>query len=135
MSPTRRDFVRTTGIVGSGLALGANTACTGEHIGDSGKGESPKVPLRILILGGTGFIGPHMVSYAVERGHSVSIFTRGQREIDLPESVERLQGDRNDDHDALEGRVWDVVLDNNAQDYRWVQKSTELLAGAAQQYV
>ena len=135
MSPTRRDFVRTTGVVGTGLALGANTACTGEHIGDSGQGESPRLPLRILILGGTGFIGPHMVSYAVERGHSVSIFTRGQREIDLPESVERLQGDRNDDHDALEGRVWDVVLDNNAQDYRWVQKSTELLAGAAQQYV
>ena len=135
MSPTRRDFVRTTGVVGTGLALGANSACTGEQIGDSDKGESPTAPLRILILGGTGFIGPHMVSYAVERGHRVSIFTRGQREIDLPESVERLQGDRNDDHDALEGRVWDVVLDNNAQDYRWVQKSTELLAGVAQQYV
>ena len=76
-----------------------------------------------------------MVRYAVERGHQVSIFTRGRRQTDLPEGVEQLVGDRNDDHTALEGRTWDVVLDNNAQDYRWVQKSTELLAEATSQYV
>jgi 2'-hydroxyisoflavone reductase len=76
-----------------------------------------------------------MVRYAVERGHEVSIFTRGRRQVDLPAGVERLVGDRNDDHTALEGRTWDVVLDNNAQDYRWVQKSTALLADAAEQYV
>jgi 2'-hydroxyisoflavone reductase len=92
-------------------------------------------PKRILILGGTGFIGPHTVQYAVERGHQVSIFTRGRREAGLPEGVEQLVGDRNDDHSALEGRTWDVVLDNNAQDYRWVQKSTALLADATQHYV
>ena len=53
---------------------------------------------RLLILGGTGFIGPHMVRYAVERGHKVTIFTRGNSKVDLPNDVERLIGDRNDDH-------------------------------------
>ena len=76
-----------------------------------------------------------MVRYAVERGHEVSIFTRGRSDAELPEGVEHLIGDRNDDHTALEGRTWDAVLDNNAQDYRWVQKSTELLKDAAEQYI
>jgi 2'-hydroxyisoflavone reductase len=75
-----------------------------------------------------------MVRYAVERGHEVSIFTRGRAEADIPD-VEHLIGDRNDDLSALEGRSWDVVLDNNARDYRWVQRSTELLRDAAGHYV
>ena len=136
MSPTRRDFVRTAGVVGAGLALGAGGSCTGAAEGpdDAAMGSAP-APKRLLILGGTGFIGPHMVQYAVDRGHQVSIFTRGRRTVDLPEGVEQLVGDRNDDHSALEGRTWDVILDNNAQDYRWVQQSTALLADAAEQYV
>lgn len=89
---------------------------------------------RLLILGGTGFIGPHMVRHAVERGHDVTIFTRGRTQADIPD-VEHLTGDRNDDLGALRGRTWDVVLDNNARDYRWVQLSTELLKDSAQQYV
>jgi 2'-hydroxyisoflavone reductase len=96
--------------------------------------EGTPAPKRILILGGTGFIGPHMVRYAVGRGHEVSIFTRGRTEVDLPD-VEHLIGDRNDDLSALAGRTWDVVLDNNARDYRWVQLSTELLKDAAEHYV
>lgn len=135
MSPTRRDFIRTTGVVGAGLTLGGTVACAGPESDSAGSDEAPPESLRILMLGGTGFIGPHMVRYAVERGHQVSIFTRGRRQTDLPEGVEQLVGDRNDDHTALEGRTWDVVLDNNAQDYRWVQKSTELLAEATSQYV
>jgi 2'-hydroxyisoflavone reductase len=138
VSPTRREFIRTTGVVGAGLALGAATGCADADSSGSSEGTNDAAPgaaKRILILGGTGFIGPHMVRYAVERGHHVSIFTRGRRDGDLPASVERLVGDRNDDHSALEGRTWDVILDNNAQDYRWVQKSTALLASTAEQYV
>ena len=135
MSPTRRDFIRTTSVVGGGLALGASAACGDGQTDGGSKIDAPKKSLSVLILGGTGFIGPHMVRYAIDRGHKVTIFTRGRRELDLPESVERLVGDRNDDHAALEGRKWDVILDNNAQDYRWVQRSTELLADAARQYV
>jgi nucleoside-diphosphate-sugar epimerase len=139
MKTTRRDFIRTTGVVGAGLVLGAGASCTGES-GARASGEGTQAgttpsPKRILMLGGTGFIGPHMVRYAVDRGHEVTIFTRGRSQVDLPEGVEHLIGDRNDDHTALEGRTWDVVLDNNAQDYRWVLTSTALLADAADHYV
>lgn len=132
MTPTRRDFIRTAGVVGAGLALGGS-ACAPADEGEAV--SSTPTPKRILILGGTGFIGPHMVRYAVERGHQVSTFTRGRSDADLPEGVEQLIGDRNNDHSALEGRSWDVILDNNTQDYRWVQTSTDLLAGAADHYV
>lgn len=137
MTTTRRDFIRTTGVLGAGFALGAGSACgrDSEEAAGGGSGSGAPEPKRLLILGGTGFIGPHMVRYAVERGHEVSIFTRGRSEADLPESVEHLIGDRNDDHAALGGRTWDVVLDNNTQDYRWVQTSTELLADATDHYV
>jgi nucleoside-diphosphate-sugar epimerase len=139
MSRTRRDFIKTTGVVSAGIVLGAGTSCTGESgASESGAeaaaGSAPD-PKRILMLGGTGFIGPNMVRYAVERGHEVTIFTRGRSEVDLPEGVEHLIGDRNDDHTALAGRTWDVVLDNNAQDYRWVQTSAALLADAVDHYV
>jgi 2'-hydroxyisoflavone reductase len=132
MTPTRRDFLKAAGVVGVGLAAGGAHACAP---GDGAESSDAPDPKRLLILGGTGFIGPHMVRYAVERGHEVSIFTRGRRASELPDGVEHLIGDRNDDHAALEGRTWDVVLDNNAQDYRWVRRSTELLKDVAGQYV
>ena len=75
-----------------------------------------------------------MVRYAVERGHEVTIFTRGRSQADIPD-VEQLTGDRTDDLTALEGRSWDVVLDNNARDYRWVELSTELLKDSAEHYL
>ncbi|MEX2527272.1 MAG: NAD-dependent epimerase/dehydratase family protein [Gemmatimonadota bacterium] len=130
MSPTRREFIWTTGMIGAGLAVGGLGACS------QGDSPAPSTSKRILIFGGTGLIGPNMVEYAVGRGHQVSIFTRGRAEDTLPESVERLVGDRNDDHAALEGRSWDVVMDNNtSRDYRWVQRSTELLRDATDHYI
>ena len=129
MTSTRRDFLKTAGLVGAGLALGSAAACSSDAVDGSSN------PKRILILGGTGFIGPHTVRYALERGHEVSIFTRGRSGTELPPGVEHLIGDRNDDHTALENRTWDVVLDNNAQDYRWVQKSTEVLQGSVEHYL
>ena len=118
MSRSRREFLQLSGLLAAGFALPARA----------------QTPLKILILGGTGFVGPHMVRYAVSRGHEVSIFTRGNRQLDVP-GVEHLVGDRNDDHSALSGRSWDVVLDNNSRDYRWVQSSTELLKNAAEHYI
>lgn len=130
MSPTRREFIKTTGVIGAGLALGGLSACAQT---DSTPASTSK---RILIFGGTGLIGPNMVEYAVQRGHQVSIFSRGLAEDNLPASVERLIGDRNDDYSALEGRSWDVVIDNNtSRDYRWVQQSTELLRDATDHYL
>ena len=130
MTPTRRDFLKTAGAVGAGLAIGGTAACAPASEGEGSAAAGVPSPKRLLILGGTGFIGPQMVRYAVERGHEVTIFTRGRAEAEIPD-VEHLIGDRNDDHTALEGRTWDVVLDNNAQDYRWVQTSTELLRDAS----
>ncbi|MGI9628937.1 MAG: NAD-dependent epimerase/dehydratase family protein, partial [Longimicrobiales bacterium] len=75
MSPTRRDFVKTTSLVSAGLALGGAAGCSGAQESAEGVENGPS-PKKILMLGGTGFIGPHMVRYAVERGHEVTIFTR-----------------------------------------------------------
>jgi 2'-hydroxyisoflavone reductase len=83
----------------------------------------------------SGFIGPHQVRYAVERGHTVSIFTRGRREADLPASVEHLEGDRNGQLGALVGRTWDVVIDSQATNPEWVRQSTALLKGKAKKYL
>ena len=145
MTPTRRDFLRAAGIAGTGLGLGLGAPGIGLAHGNGTRGnrsaqdsgprpQQAPTPKRLLVLGGTGFIGPHMVRHAVERGHEVTIFTRGRAQADLPD-VEHLIGDRGGDLGALEGRTWDVVLDNNTQDYRWAQLSTELLRDAAEQYL
>lgn len=91
--------------------------------------------MRLLILGGTGFIGPHQVEYAVRRGHHVSVFNRGRTDADLPAGVEQLIGDRNDDLEALRGRKWDVVIDNPTTLPVWVRDAASLLAGHAEQYI
>jgi 2'-hydroxyisoflavone reductase len=92
-------------------------------------------PKKILILGGTGFIGPHLVRRAVAHGHTVSTFTRGRRDAELPDSVERLIGDRNGKLDALMGRDWDAVIDDSATNPEWVRQSTALLADHAGRYL
>ncbi len=141
--PTRRGFLVAAGTAGAGLALRPLEAAARTHA-DSDPTARPRPPRpssppsqnkRFLILGGTGFIGPHTVRYAVERGHEVTIFTRGRADADLPSEVERLVGDRGGDLTALEGRRWDVVFDNNCQNYRWAQLSTELLRDAAEHYI
>lgn len=139
MTLDRRDFLRSTGVIGGGMAFGLTPGAAGHQRSAAtnpaaGIGSRPQASKRLLILGGTGFIGPSMVRYAVERGHEVTIFTRGRAQADIPD-VEHLIGDRNDDLSALEGRRWDVVLDNNARDYRWVRLSTDLLRDAAQHYL
>ena len=98
-------------------------------------GQESAKPLRILILGGTGFIGPHEVRYAVARGHRVSVFNRGRRQADLPDSVEHLFGDRNDNLESLKNREWDVVVDNPTTLPKWVRDSASLLKNSARQYV
>src|SRR6185503_12395411 len=92
--------------------------------------------LKILILGGTGFIGPYQVQYALDRGHTVTLFNRGRTNPQLFPTVEKLIGDRATDLKSLEGRDWDVVIDNSVQtDPTWVTKSAQLLAPRVKQYV
>jgi 2'-hydroxyisoflavone reductase len=131
MTPSRRDFLRAAGTAGAGMALGLERLAASPFAPSNPRASSAK---RILILGGTGFIGPHTVRHAVERGHRVTIFTRGRTDAEIPD-VEHLVGDRENDLEALRGRSWDVVLDNNARDYRWVRLSTEVLRDSVEHYV
>ncbi len=92
-------------------------------------------PLNLLVLGGTGFIGPSLVRYAVSRGHRVTIFTRGRRQPDLPASVIKLEGDRNGKLQALYGGTWDAVIDDSANTADWVRQSTALLKNSVGRYM
>jgi 2'-hydroxyisoflavone reductase len=135
---TRRDFLKTGAAAGGALlaGLGAGCARASERAAAEGtRAAAPTRPLDILVLGGTGFIGPHQVRHAVARGHKVTIFTRGRRQAELPASVEYLVGDRNGKLDALVGRRWDAVIDNSATNPDWVRQSAQLLKDAAGQYV
>lgn len=136
----RRDFLRTAalgaGATGLGLALGSRIGMPVPWFGPTpGHAAGPSRSLDLLILGGTGFIGPHQVRYAVKRGHRVTVFNRGRSQIQLPDEVEELIGDRNDDLSALDGREWDVVIDNPTTLPNWVRLSGELLQHATQQYI
>jgi 2'-hydroxyisoflavone reductase len=93
-------------------------------------------PLRILILGGTSFLGPAEVEYALARGHTLTLFNRGQTNPHLFPEVEKLVGDRaTPDYSALEGREWDAVIDNSANLAKWVQDSVEVLKDTAGRYL
>jgi 2'-hydroxyisoflavone reductase len=92
-------------------------------------------PATLLILGGTGFLGPHVVEHALARGMKVTLFNRGKTNADMFPEVEKLRGDRDGDLEALRGRSWDAVLDTSGYVPRVVRASAELLAPSVQQYV
>src|SRR5258708_20119646 len=121
----RRDFLKTGAVAGGALLTGIGPALL--DAGAFAAGPSPAAKLDLLILGGTGFIGPHLVRLAVSRGHRVTIFSRGRRTPDLPEGITRLTGDRNGQLGALEGKRWDAVVDDSATNPDWVKQSTALL--------
>jgi 2'-hydroxyisoflavone reductase len=89
----------------------------------------------ILVLGGTGFIGPHIVSSALARGHKVTLFNRGKTHPGLFPDVEKLHGDRDGHLEALAGRTWDAVVDPSGYVPRLVKASAELLAPSIGHYV
>jgi 2'-hydroxyisoflavone reductase len=123
MSNTRRDLIRLSALAASALALPA--------LAESG----PPKPMRLLILGGTGFIGPYQVRYALARGHQVTIFNRGRQKEAWPGPVEELLGDRNGDLKALQRRDWDVCIDNPTSLPVWVREAARVLKGHVGQYV
>ena len=133
MTTNRREFMQLGALAGlTGLAT---TARAGEaNVGAAGK------KLDILVLGGTGLIGPPLVRYAIARGHEVTLFNRGKTNTELFPELEKIRGDRNDDISALEaavasGRSWDVVIDNTASIPRWVEESAQLLQDSADLYL
>lgn len=90
--------------------------------------------MRILILGGTIFLGRHFVQAALARGHEVTLFHRGQRGADLFPGVEKLHGERDGDLAALRGRSWDAVVDTSGYTPWAVRASAEALAGSIGHY-
>jgi 2'-hydroxyisoflavone reductase len=90
--------------------------------------------MRLLVLGGTVFLGRHLVEAALERGHDVTTFTRGRHNPDLFPEAERLRGDRNGDLDALAGRSWDACVDTSGNLPAQVRASADLLSGAVGLY-
>src|SRR6184192_3979854 len=121
---TRRQFIK--------LSVAATAAM---RIQDIFAEESVK-PLRILILGGTGFTGPFQVKYALSRGHKVTVFNRGKTHSgELPKEVEQLIGDRNGQLDALKGKQWDVCIDNPTTLPAWVRDAAQTLKGNVGRYV
>lgn len=156
MSTTRRDFLGHTAVLGGTVAaasfgLSRLPARALERFSGDKK--------RILILGGTGFIGPKTVEAAIARGHHVTIFNRGKREkyLPFPFEVEHLYGNRDpqlpadDERDKkgnllrpdatprgleqLEGKTFDAVIDNSGYYPRMVKASADLLAKNAKQYI
>jgi nucleoside-diphosphate-sugar epimerase len=91
--------------------------------------------MRILVLGGTKFLGRHAVDAALAQGHDVTIFTRGETNPDLFPEVEHLSGNRDGKLDALHGREWDGVVDTSGYVPRVARQSAELLADSVQRYV
>jgi 2'-hydroxyisoflavone reductase len=97
--------------------------------------DAAPTPRRVLILGGTGFIGPHFVREALAHGHKVTLFNRGKSQTQPTPGVETLIGDRDGQLDALRGRDWDVVIDNSGYVPRHVQLTTRLLADRTDHYL
>ncbi|HRQ66120.1 MAG TPA: NAD-dependent epimerase/dehydratase family protein [Xanthomonadaceae bacterium] len=134
MKTTRRDMLKL-----GALALGAGAVAhagllRGAHAAES-VGRSDR-PLRILILGGTGFTGPHQVRYALARGHKVTVFNRGRRPQAWPGEVEELTGDRLDGSlDALRDGEWDVCIDNPTTLPYWVRDAGKVLKDKVGQYI
>jgi 2'-hydroxyisoflavone reductase len=91
--------------------------------------------MRLLVLGGTKFLGRHVVADALAQGHEVTTFTRGRTNPGLFPDAEHLRGDRDGGLDALSGRTWDGVVDTSGYVPRVVRQSAELLRGAVERYV
>ncbi|MBK9409540.1 MAG: NAD-dependent epimerase/dehydratase family protein [Gemmatimonadetes bacterium] len=121
MSSSRRDFLHTAALAGAGLALSPSIASASGARANANPGErrdpTPSVaPKKLLILGGTGFIGPNTVKYALARGHEVTILTRGRSarwtaSSTSPPTARATWGCSQ----SGSGRG----VDNNARDYRW----------------
>lgn len=90
--------------------------------------------LKILVIGGTAFLGRTFVSIAAERGHELTLFKRGQRNPGVFPDIEHIQGDRAADMDKLAGRSWDAVLDTCGYFPRIVRMSAEALKDSVGRY-
>lgn len=126
---TRREFLALSAALAAAQSAGLRAAV-----------NAATRPMSFLFLGGTGFLGPHQINYAVERGHQVTMFNRGSNAGMYGDAVEEIIGNRDTRIDAgltaLEGdRTWDVVVDNSGYVPRHVRDSVNLLKGRTGRYI
>ncbi len=136
MTTTRREFMARAG----GAALGA-AAIPSLGLGMGlGAGRRAEKKMKILILGGTGFLGPQIVRHAVERGHELTLFNRGKTAPELFPDLEHLEGDRYGDLASLkdavaDGRTWDAVIDTFTYVPKTVTDAMDVLMPAMGQFI
>ena len=121
---TRRDFL-----------YGASVAAAMTPFASVFGADQDKKGLKILIMGGTGFLGPAIVDTATKRGHTLTLFNRGKTHPGLFPNIEQLHGDRKTDISVLGNRKWDAVIDTSAYIPGDVTRSVTLLAPNVQQYL
>lgn len=141
MSNSRRQFMQLSAAAGltsavgmSGIASAANTLSAPVY-----SAEPASAPKRILVLGGTGFLGPAIVAAATARGHTLTLFNRGKTRPGLFPNIEKRQGDRDPNKGegikSLETGEWDAVIDDSGYYPRMVGASAQLLAPRVKQYI
>ncbi len=134
--PSRREFLAAgaAGLVAAGVRHDLLAAVAPDRAG-----KDARKPLSILILGGTGFLGPHLVAYGLDGGHTITTFTRGRTVPSVNREryaqVESLIGDRQNDLEALRGRSWDAVIDDSGQRVAWTRDSATLLKDHVELYL
>ena len=138
MTISRRDLMKRA--TGAGLLAAAGLSLRPSAAGqDAPAGKPAAQPLKLLILGGTAFLGPELVEAARARGHALTLFNRGKTNPGLFPDLETLHGDRDPQKepglDALKDRKWDAVIDTSGYVPRVVKASCDLLGPNVQQYV
>ncbi len=121
--PSRRRFLSGTIAAAAAMAITRRTA------------RAAPRPKKILILGGTAFLGPALVAAARAHGHTLTLFNRGKTNPGRFTDLEQLHGDRDGHLEALAGRKWDVVVDDSGYVPRHVKDSATLLAPNVGHYV
>jgi 2'-hydroxyisoflavone reductase len=125
----RRQFLHTAGAAAAGLSLASSRPSR----------ATPAAPKKVLVIGGTNFLGPAIVESAQRRGLQLTLFNRGKTNPQLFPEVEKLHGDRNADLPTLKavfaGRHFDAVIDTSGYFPRQVRTLAAALAGQVSQYV
>lgn len=111
---TRRRFLKTAAIAGA-----ASLAASAQ----------PATARRLLVLGGTGFLGRHVTELALQRGYQVTLFHRTDSKSDLYPQARSLIGDRDLGFPEIDGSDFDFVIDTSGQKPRWLDDSTRALRG------
>lgn len=121
--PDRRDFLKLSAAAFGALTLGLPRSA---RAGGGGR--------RVLVLGGTGFIGPYQIRSLLAQGNEITMFNRGRTNPGMFPELEKLRGDRNGDLESLRGHTWDVVIDNSTSRPDWVTRSAEFLRDSVELY-